>query len=36
MLHARQKDKAGHALLFSTDKILDPVKILYYYNLSSV
>jgi hypothetical protein len=28
LLHARQKGKEGHALLFSTDAALDPVKIL--------
>jgi hypothetical protein len=28
LLHAKQKDQEGHALLFSTDAALEPVKIL--------
>ncbi len=31
MLHTRQKGKEGHALLFSRDAALDPVKIVHYY-----
>lgn len=31
MLHCMQKDKAGHALLFSTDEALEPVNIFHYY-----
>jgi hypothetical protein len=31
LLQARQKGKEGHALLFSADAALDPVKIVHYY-----